>query len=70
MASAVVLKGHGFSRAADRAEQSRALALEEKLKDGQHSVMKQLPVFMVFQRVVLFVSESISYLPSRRRHSP
>jgi hypothetical protein len=37
------LKGHGFSRAADGAEKSRALAPEGKLNNGQYSVMKQLP---------------------------
>jgi hypothetical protein len=37
-----VLKGHGFSRAADNAEKMGALAPEGKLKYGQHSVMKQL----------------------------
>jgi phosphohistidine phosphatase SixA len=31
----MVLKGHGFSRAADRADKSRALAPEGKLKDEQ-----------------------------------
>jgi hypothetical protein len=38
----LVLKGHGFSRAADGAEESRALAPEKMLKEGQYSDMKQL----------------------------
>jgi hypothetical protein len=37
-----VLKGHGFSRAADSAEKSRALAPEGKLKDEQYSVIRNL----------------------------
>jgi hypothetical protein len=39
------LKGHGFSRAAERAKESGALAPEENLENGQQLVMKQLLVF-------------------------
>jgi hypothetical protein len=46
------LKGHGFSRAADGAEKSRALAPEGMLKDGQYSVMKQL--LGIFKRTSFF----------------
>jgi hypothetical protein len=42
------LKGHGFSRAADGALKTWALAPEGKLQDGQYSVMKQLPETWIF----------------------
>jgi hypothetical protein len=38
----LVLKGHGFSRAAERAIESGALAPEGNLENGQQLVMKQL----------------------------
>jgi hypothetical protein len=37
-----VLKGHGFSRAAEEAKESGALAPEGHLENVQQSVMKQL----------------------------